>query len=158
MPMTFEGVGCDADLVKGQAARRATPKPDVVRGRTDQLLGHSRRDVLRYYTARVPEYLRDAINLLDKFRGTKSEMSRKVATAQVEGSHSRTWLPKLGCEWEISVCRSRVHYVSLQLQQKRGNLAPGILLAQMKTKPLFWWRRVDSNHGPTDYETVALTT
>ena len=19
-----------------------------------------------------------------------------------------------------------------------------------------WWRRVDSNHGPTDYETVAL--
>ena len=19
----------------------------------------------------------------------------------------------------------------------------------------FWWRRVDSNHGPTDYETVA---
>ena len=21
-----------------------------------------------------------------------------------------------------------------------------------------WWRRVDSNHGPTDYETVALTT
>jgi hypothetical protein len=22
----------------------------------------------------------------------------------------------------------------------------------------FWWRRVDSNHGPTDYETVALAT
>ena len=21
-----------------------------------------------------------------------------------------------------------------------------------------WWRRVDSNHGPTDYETVALAT
>jgi integrase len=28
----------------------------------DQLLGHSRRDVLRFYTARVPEYLRDAIS------------------------------------------------------------------------------------------------
>jgi hypothetical protein len=23
---------------------------------------------------------------------------------------------------------------------------------------LDWWRRVDSNHGPTDYETVALAT
>jgi hypothetical protein len=22
----------------------------------------------------------------------------------------------------------------------------------------YWWRRVDSNHGPTDYETVALAT
>ena len=24
--------------------------------------------------------------------------------------------------------------------------------------PIDWWRRVDSNHGPTDYETVALAT
>jgi integrase len=39
----------------------------------DQLLGHSRRDVLRFYTARVPEYLRDAINLLDKLRDAKTE-------------------------------------------------------------------------------------
>jgi integrase len=39
----------------------------------DQLLGHSRRDVLRFYTARVPEYLRDAINLLDKLRSAKTE-------------------------------------------------------------------------------------
>ena len=28
----------------------------------------------------------------------------------------------------------------------------------LKTKPKIWWRRVDSNHGPTDYETVALAT
>jgi integrase len=41
----------------------------------DQLLGHSRRDVLRFYTARVPEYLRDAINLLDKLRSAKTELS-----------------------------------------------------------------------------------
>jgi integrase len=41
----------------------------------DQLLGHSRRDVLRFYTARVPEYLRDAINLLDQLRSAKTERS-----------------------------------------------------------------------------------
>ncbi len=40
----------------------------------DQLLGHSRRDVLRFYTARVPEYLRDAIRLLDKFRNVKTKL------------------------------------------------------------------------------------
>jgi integrase len=40
----------------------------------DQLLGHSRRDVLRFYTARVPEYLRDAIALLDKLRTQKTEI------------------------------------------------------------------------------------
>ena len=41
----------------------------------DQLLGHSRRDVLRFYTARVPEYLRDAVNLLEKMRSAKTESS-----------------------------------------------------------------------------------
>lgn len=39
----------------------------------DQLLGHARRDVLRFYTARVPEYLRDAIHLLEKLRSAKTE-------------------------------------------------------------------------------------
>ena len=39
----------------------------------DQLLGHARRAVLRFYTARVPEYLREAINLLEKLRSTKTE-------------------------------------------------------------------------------------
>ena len=38
----------------------------------DQLLGHARRDVLRFYTARVPEYLRNAINLLEKSRRAKT--------------------------------------------------------------------------------------
>lgn len=38
----------------------------------DQLLGHSPRGVLRFYTARVPEYLRDAINLLEKLRTAKT--------------------------------------------------------------------------------------
>jgi len=41
----------------------------------DQLLGHSRRDVLPFYTARVLENLRDAISLLDRLRCTKSEPS-----------------------------------------------------------------------------------
>jgi len=40
----------------------------------DQLLGHSRREVLRFHTARVPEYLRDAINLLDKLRSAKTDL------------------------------------------------------------------------------------
>jgi integrase len=39
----------------------------------DQLLGHSRRDVLRFYTVRVPEYLRDAIVRLDRLRISKTE-------------------------------------------------------------------------------------
>ena len=41
----------------------------------DQLLGHSRRDILRFYTARVLEYLRDAIDALDKFRLSKTPES-----------------------------------------------------------------------------------
>ena len=41
----------------------------------DQLLGHSRRDVLPFYTARALENLRDAISLLDRLRCTKSEPS-----------------------------------------------------------------------------------
>jgi integrase len=45
----------------------------------DQLLGHSRRDVLRFYTARVPEYLRDAISILDKFRRAKTELLNKLS-------------------------------------------------------------------------------
>jgi integrase len=41
----------------------------------DQLLGHSRRDVLRFYTARVLEYHRDAMSRLDQLRATKMELS-----------------------------------------------------------------------------------
>jgi integrase len=41
----------------------------------DQLLGHSRRDVLRFYTARVLEYLRDAMMRLDQLRTRKTELS-----------------------------------------------------------------------------------
>jgi integrase len=40
----------------------------------DQLMGHSRRDVLRFYTARVLEYLRDAIMRLDQLRTTKTAL------------------------------------------------------------------------------------
>jgi len=40
----------------------------------DQLLGHSRRDVLRFYTARVLEYLRDAMMRLDQLRTAKTEL------------------------------------------------------------------------------------
>ena len=38
----------------------------------DQLLGHSRRDVLRFYTVPVSEYLRDAITRLEQLRATKT--------------------------------------------------------------------------------------
>lgn len=41
----------------------------------DQLLGHARRDVLRFYTARVPEYLRDAIARLEQLRGAKTQVT-----------------------------------------------------------------------------------
>ncbi|MGH9499631.1 MAG: hypothetical protein ACRD3L_10870 [Terriglobales bacterium] len=50
----------------------------------DQFLGHSRRDVLRFYMARVPEYFRDAINLLDKFRSAKTELLRKSKVDTIE--------------------------------------------------------------------------
>jgi len=40
----------------------------------DQLLGHSRRDVLGFYTARVLEYLRDALMRLDRLRTTKTAL------------------------------------------------------------------------------------
>jgi integrase len=46
----------------------ATGIPDAI---VDQLLGHSRRDVLSFYSARVTEYLRDAINKLEKLRASK---------------------------------------------------------------------------------------
>jgi integrase len=44
----------------------------------DQLLGHSRRDVLRFYTARVLEYLRDAISRLDHLRRAKTESATEL--------------------------------------------------------------------------------
>ena len=47
----------------------------------DQLLGHSRRDVLRFYTVRVSEYLRDAVTKLEQLRATKT------------GLHSDTGFP-----------------------------------------------------------------
>jgi integrase len=55
----------------------------------DQLLGHSRRDVLRFYTARVPEYLRDAINLLDQLRSVKTEVSRVSKIEAMEGPRDK---------------------------------------------------------------------
>jgi len=50
----------------------------------DQLLGHSRKGVLRFYTARVSEYLKDAIKLLDELRHVKTEMSGKVKVEAIE--------------------------------------------------------------------------
>jgi hypothetical protein len=40
--------------------------------------------------------------------------------------------------------------------EHRRNVNSRFLKGLTKTKD--WWRRVDSNHGPTDYETVALAT
>jgi integrase len=47
--------------------------PDAI---VDQLLGHSRGDILSFYTARVPEYLRDAIHRLEKLREVKESGSK----------------------------------------------------------------------------------
>jgi hypothetical protein len=55
----------------------------------DQLLGHSRRDVLRFYTARVPEYLRDAIDLLDQLRSVKIALSGVSKIEAIEGLHEK---------------------------------------------------------------------
>lgn len=50
----------------------------------DQLLGHAPQGVLRFYTARVPEYLRDAINLLEKLRNANTRHSSVPAIARTE--------------------------------------------------------------------------
>jgi len=55
----------------------------------DQLLGHSRRDVLRFYTARVLEYLRDAITRLDQLRTTKTELPNASRASASEGPQSK---------------------------------------------------------------------
>lgn len=52
----------------------------------DQLLGHSRRDVLRFYTARVLEYLRDAMVRLDQLRTTKTALSVASRIDSIEES------------------------------------------------------------------------
>jgi len=41
--------------------------------------------VLRFYTARVPEYLRDAINLLEKLRKAKTGQSSVPAIGGIGG-------------------------------------------------------------------------
>jgi integrase len=56
----------------------------------DQLLGHSRRDVLRYYTARVSEYLRDAANLLDKLRTAKTGLSAESNIGVIENRQEKS--------------------------------------------------------------------
>jgi integrase len=38
----------------------------------DQLLGHARRDILRFYTVPAPEYLRDAVTMLEQLRAAKT--------------------------------------------------------------------------------------
>ena len=57
----------------------------------DQSLGHSRRDVLRFYTARVPEYLRDAIIRLDHLRNAKTEREKaKIITVEQDSGNRAT--------------------------------------------------------------------
>jgi integrase len=48
----------------------------------DQLLGHSRRDILRFYTGRVLEYLRDAINHLDQMRAKAEGIKSRISETQ----------------------------------------------------------------------------
>jgi len=52
----------------------------------DQLLGHSRRDVLRFYTVRVPEYLRDAIQQLEALRASKTQVAGIVSVSECDQS------------------------------------------------------------------------
>jgi integrase len=58
----------------------------------DQLLGHSRRDVLRFYTVRVPEFLRDAIYRLENLRSSKTaELEMKnISDNDVKEEYSQT--------------------------------------------------------------------
>jgi integrase len=60
----------------------------------DQLLGHSRRDVLRFYTVRVPEFLRDAIYRLENLRSSKIvELKMKnISDEDVKNEYSQTTL------------------------------------------------------------------
>ena len=44
----------------------------------DQLMGHARRDVLRFYTARNLDHHRDAIARLDELRRIKATESLKI--------------------------------------------------------------------------------
>ena len=47
---------------------------------------------------------------------------------------------------------------SASLAQGRLRTKPHAEIPSVAEGPQSWWRRVDSNHGPTDYETVALAT
>jgi hypothetical protein len=84
----------------------------------DQLLGHARRGVLRFYTARVPEYLRDAINLLGKLRAALQRAGDRTDWgASREGPNpnklARLWcrrLSKLGSTLQF-------HYNAPRLEQ-----------------------------------------
>ena len=55
----------------------------------DQLLGHSRRDVLRFYTARVMEYLRDAMVRLDQLRTAKTAPSMQSRIEDVDETRGK---------------------------------------------------------------------
>jgi integrase len=58
----------------------------------DQPLGHARRDILRFYTVPVPEYLRDAVTRLEQLRAAKTGQPHRnssvpgVAAGVVRGS------------------------------------------------------------------------
>jgi len=56
----------------------------------DQLLGHSRKDVLRFYTVRVLEYLRDAIACLDQLRTAKTVPSMPSRIDDIEKEPTKT--------------------------------------------------------------------
>ena len=54
----------------------------------DQLMGHSRRGVLRFYTVRVLEYLRDAVVRLSQLLTEKTEMSAALGNSGIAPQES----------------------------------------------------------------------
>jgi hypothetical protein len=63
------------------------------------------------------------------------------------------WLTK-SLERPLNPQNQALHYSGLVLKVEGFDPQSHLI----ETTDEFWWRRVDSNHGPTDYETVALAT
>jgi hypothetical protein len=53
-----------------------------------------------------------------------------------------------------------VNHITITLQFKENARSAIVrnIRNLLKTKSTNWWRRLDSNQRPTDYETVALAT
>jgi Phage integrase family len=91
-----------------------------------QLLGHAPQGVLRFYTARVPEYLRDAINLLEKLPTAKTGHS-SVPTIGRTGEPVEKGLPnkpaRLWCR-RLEDSQSRAQHYNFIIMHQDWSNAP----------------------------------